>query len=172
MKPLPLWSLSKTPETSAYALSPPSRTTLLLVAKESNGRIFHNPREKEDSLSLKMKNKTSCIFPFFLPTFSSWLCFILFLFAFLSFFISFLLSFPFHFLISFLSSFLFLFHFLLIFSFLFSLLSSFLEHIPHPVKGGNFLPFSSNQICGSQFSILKSLFLYFLYDIIHSSGSL
>ena len=136
MKPLPLWSLSKTPETSAYALSSPSRTTLLLVAKESNGRIFHNPKEKEDSLSLKMKNKTSCIFSFFLPMFSSWLCFILFLFTFLSFFISFLLSFPFHFLISFLS-----FPFLLSFSlslsphFLLSLFPSLLLFGAHPTFG-------------------------------------
>ena len=156
MKPLPLWSLSKLPKTGAYALSSPSRTTLLLVSKISNGRIARYSREKSDVLSLKIKFESYWIFSFPSP--------LHFLFPFL---ISFLICF------SFFSHFYFIFsQFLLIFSFLFSLLSSFLEHIPHPVKGGHFLPFSSNQICGSQFSILKSLFLYFLYDIIHSSGSL
>ena len=53
MKPLPLWSLSKTLETGSYALSSPSRTTLLLVAKESDDRIAGNFREKVELLSLK-----------------------------------------------------------------------------------------------------------------------
>ena len=165
MKPLPLSKfVKKTPETGVYALSSLSRTTLLLVAKESNGRIARYSREKSDVLSLKIKFESYWIFCFPSPP--------RFLFPFL---ISFPICFSFFFSFLFSPSFFFYFifsPFLLIFSFLFSLLSSFLEHIPHPVKGANFLPFSSNQICGSQFFILKSLFLYFLYDIIHSSGSL
>ena len=65
MKPLPLWSLRKLPKTGVYALSSPCRTTSLFVSKESDGRIFHDPREKEDVLSLKMKKKAFCI-PFLL----------------------------------------------------------------------------------------------------------
>ena len=90
MKPLPLWSLSKTPETGAYALSSPSRTTSLLISKKSDGRIAYDSREKEDTLSLKCENKPSAS-PFsFLHTFGLLLCFIL-PFAFL-FFFSFLFS--------------------------------------------------------------------------------
>ena len=87
---------------------------------------------------------TNC-FPFFL--FSFLLSFFYFRFAFL-FFFSFLILFPFHFLLS-----------LCIFS-------SFLEHTPHPVEGGNFLPFSSNHLCDYQFSILFPFFFIPLYDII------
>ena len=73
-------------------MSSPCRTTSLLVLKKSNGWIFHDPREKEDVLSLKMKNKTYCIhFPFFLSTFAFPFCFIpsfcfsfLFLFSYLT----------------------------------------------------------------------------------------
>ena len=79
MKPLPLWSLSKTPETGAYALSSPSRTTLLLVAKESDGRITYNSREKEVVLSLGFLH----VWPLHLHSFS--LTFSSFLFALLSF---------------------------------------------------------------------------------------
>ena len=86
MKPLPLWSLSKTPETDAYALSSSSRTTSLLVSKKSDGRISHDSREKEDSLSLKIKTKPSAshsfsphvfswLFPLFYPFLFSFLCF-------------------------------------------------------------------------------------------------
>ena len=65
--PLPLWSLSKTPETGAYALSSLSRTTLLLVAKEFDGRIVENFREKVEFLSLKSHTfPLSSVFSFFL----------------------------------------------------------------------------------------------------------
>ena len=86
------WKLKKLPNTGVHALSSPCRTTSLLVLKKSNGWIFHDPREKEDVLSLKMKNKTYCIhFPFFLSTFAFPFCFIpsfcfsfLFLFSYLT----------------------------------------------------------------------------------------
>ena len=86
------WKLKKLPNTGVHALSSPCRTTSLLVLKKSNGWIFHDPREKEDVLSLKMKNKTYCIhFPFFLSTFAFSFCFIpsfcfsfLFLFSYLT----------------------------------------------------------------------------------------
>ena len=142
MKPLPLWSLRKLPKTGVYALSSPCRTTSLFVSKESDGRIFHDPREKKDVLSLKMKKKAFCI-PFLLShVWSSPL-------SYPSFCFSFLYS---HF------SFSFLFHFLFIFSFLFSFLSSNLENTSHTVKGENCLPLSSNQRCGYAFSIFIPYF--------------
>ena len=124
-------------------MSSPRRTTFLFGSKESDARIAYNSREKEDSLSLKKSNfKATAYFSFFSPTFS----------------FPFLISFSHHFFFSFL--FLFLFHFLLISSFHFLLLFG-AHHTS--VKGGNFLPFSSNHLCGYQFSIP---FLLFLYDII------
>ena len=97
------WKLKKLPNTGVHALSSPCRTTSLLVLKKSNGWIFHDPREKEDVLSLKMKNKpTASIFLSSSPRLP--FLFVLFPhFAFL-FFFSFLISpyFPFspHFLFS------------------------------------------------------------------------
>ena len=125
MKLLPLWSLSKTPETGAYALSSPSRTTLLLVSKKSDGRISHDPREKEETLSLE--NEIQDLLHLL---FSSSLRFPL---AF------FLISFPICF--SFFSHFSFLFSsFLPIFSFLFDFLSSLLNHYTYETKMRKFPP--------------------------------
>ena len=124
MKLLPLWSLSKTPKIGAYALFSSSRTTLLLVSKKSDGRISHNPREKEDSLSLKTKRK--------------WLLDIFYFFSLTVCFLCFVISFCFSFLsLSHFSS-----HPLFIFSFLFFpfLLSFSLSHFflfffsPHPIS--------------------------------------
>ena len=111
MKPLPLWSLSKTPKPDTYALSSPSRTTLLLVSKKSDGRISHDPREKEDSLSLKTKRKW-LLDIFFLSSPSRFASFVLlfpFAFLFFLYLISLLIPFSFSPFFSFLSSFLFLF---------------------------------------------------------------
>ena len=99
------WKLKKLLKTGVHALSSPCRTTSLLVLKKSNGWIFHDPREKEDVLSLKMKNKTYCIhFPFFLSMFAFPFCFIpsfcfsfLFLFSYLT-LLSIFSSFSLHFL--------------------------------------------------------------------------
>ena len=119
------WKLKKLPNTGVHALSSPCRTTSLLVLKKSNGWIFHDPREKEDVLSLKMKNKTYCIpFPFFLSTFAFPFCFIP----------SFCFSFPFS---LFSSHF---FSFLLIFSFLLWSFSHLFGEIIIRSMGGNFLP--------------------------------
>ena len=155
MKPLPLWSLSKTPETSAYALSSPSRTTSLLVSKKSDGRISHDSRENEDSLSLKIKTKPSASHSFS-PTFSLgfFLCFIP----------SFLLLFVF--LISFLILFHFLFHFLFISSFLFEFLSPFWSIDRMGQKEETSSSPSSSQMCGYHFSFFFFHFIIPLYDII------
>ena len=148
MKPLPFWSLSKTPETGAYVLSSPSRTTSLLISKKSDGRIAYDSREKEDTLSLKCENKPSAS-PFsFLHTFGLLLCFI-FPFAFL-FFFSILFS----------SSFIFS-QFLPIFSFLFAFLSPLLEHYTYETKGGNFLP--SFLKPNEWLPIFHPIFLYFKF---------
>ena len=122
-----LWSLSKTPETGAYALSSSSRTTLLLVAKESNGRISYKPREKEDTLSLKMGEQASSAR---LPSPSRFVFF--FSFCFSSFL--YLISFSHHFFFSF------LFLFLPIFSSFFAFLSSFLNHYTYETKMRKFPP--------------------------------
>ena len=50
--------------------------------------------------------------------------------------------------------------------FSFCTFSSFLEHTTHQVQKGNFLPISSNQMCGPQFSIFIPYFIIPLYDII------
>ena len=121
-------------------MSSPCRTTSLLVSKESNGRIAYNSREKEDSLSLKMGEQTSCISFSFLPLYVSFP----FCFSFLVF--SFLIS---H-----------LFHFLFIFSSPSVIFSPFLEQPLIPSKGGNFLPFSSNHLCGHQISLFIPYFLF------------
>ena len=42
-----------------------------------------------------------------------------------------------------------------------------LEHTTHSVKGGNFLPFSSNQLCGHQISFFIPYSLFPFYDIIN-----
>ena len=139
MKPLPLWSFSKTPKPGAYALSSSSRTTSLLVSKKSDGRIFHDSREKEDSLSLKTKRKWLLdIFSFFSLTFC-FLCFVLsFCFSFLS--LSHFSSHP-----LFIFSFLF-FHFLLSFS-----LSHFFLFFfsPHPIS-----------LCTFSFSLFGALYVW------------
>ena len=161
MKPLPLWSLSKTPETGAYALSSPSRTTLLLVAKESDGRIAYNSREKEDTLSLKCENKTFCMFGllhFFLLTFS-FPMFYPFSFSFL---------FPISLLIF--SSFLYLFLFSLCISPHFL---SLFGATTHPVKRRKFPPLLPQAKCMTlPFPSLYFDFIIPYYDIMHSSGSL
>ena len=120
------WKLKKLPNTGVHALSSPCRTTSLLVLKKSNGWIFHDPREKEDVLSLKMKNKTYCI-PFsFLPLH---VC-LSFLFYSL-----FLLFFSFSLFLSHLT-----FHFLLIFSSPYWSFSHLFGEIIIRSMGGNFLP--------------------------------
>ena len=147
MKLLPLSSLSKTPETGAYALSSPSRTTLLLVAKESVDRISHDSIEKKDSLSLKIKFESHWIFfsfpsplrfPFSFSYFISHLLFFLFL----------LIS-P-HFLLSLCLS-------LLLFGALYVWDKN--EEISSSP--------SSNQICGSPFSII---FFYFIIPLFITSS--
>ena len=86
------------------------------------------------------------LFPFLLSPFPSFSLYEFF--SFCSFFPLFSFLFAFLFFFSFLISF--SFHFLFIFSSPLVLFSSFLEHTTHPIKGGNFLPFSSTHLCGYQ----------------------
>ena len=84
-------------------MSSPRRVVFFLAPSKSDGRIAYNSREKEDSLSLKLKRNGYWIFfPFFSPTFSFPL-FYSFLLLFFSFshFSSYPLSFSPHFLLSF-----------------------------------------------------------------------
>ena len=99
-------------------------------------------------------------FPFLLSHFPFFSLYALFSFLFLS---SFFFSFLFAFLFFFSLLILFPFHFLLSLC----IFSSFLEHTTHPVKGGNFLPFSSNHLCGHQFSFF---FFYFLFPFFMTSS--
>ena len=86
-------------------------------------------------------------FPFLISPFPFFSLYALFSFLFLSPFLFFPFFFSILFLFSHLISLSFSPHFLLsLCSF-----SSFLEHTTHPVKGGNFLPFSSYHLCGHQF---------------------
>ena len=99
------------------------------------------------------------IFPFSFSSFSFSLPFSLrtvFSFSLFSFLFAFLLFFSFSHLIS-LSFSPFSLHFLLLFG----------AHHTSGQKKGNFLPISSNQLCGPQFSISILYFIIPLYDIIH-----
>ena len=151
-------------------MSSPCRTTSLLVSKESDGRIFHDPREKEDVLSLKIEEQSLLhLISFFLSTFSLPFCLIL-PFTFL-FFFSFLLSpFPpfslygfFPFFLPFFSFFSFIispfFHFLLIFSSLWSFFSPFLEKSSFGQWEEIASPFPLNICVAISFPCFFSLFL-------------
>ena len=147
-----------------YALSFPSRTTFLLVSKESDGRIANKSREKENYLSLKKSNLKLLGF-FFLSSAPHFL-FLCFIPSFLFFFLFlFLVSFSHHFFSSFL--FLFLFHF--------SPFSPFSLHFSPPFwsidrmgqKEEVSTPPSSSQMCGFPFFLPFLLFHNSFYDIIH-----
>ena len=141
MKIFYLLEFEETPKIGVHALSSPCITTSLLVSNESDGRIAYNSREKEDSLSLKIGEQTFCISFSFLP-----------LYVFLSF----------------LFFFLFFSHFSSHISFTFSSFSlllwsfslPFLEQSLIRSKGVNFLPFSSNHLCGHQISLFIPYFLF------------
>ena len=94
-------------------------------------------------------------FPFLLSPFPFFSLYALFSFLFLSSFLFFPFCFSILFLFSHLISLSFSPHFLLCLC----IFSSFLEHTTHPVKGGNFLPFSSNHLCGHQISLFIPYFI-------------
>ena len=141
------------------------RTTWPLDPKRSDGRITYNSREKEDSLSLKIKfEELLDIFSFLLPH-------VFFSFVLILPFCCSLFSFS-HFIFF---SFLFLFLFAFFFHFLFSFGHS-LSHFGRMVKRRKlrrkFPSHFLNPIVWLSFFHFYSISLYFLYDILLSCGSL
>ena len=126
------WKLKKLSKTGVHALSSPCRTTSLLVLKESNGRISHNSREKEDTLSLNEEQNLLHLFSF-LPLHVFPFAFVLFFLLIFFPFFSFLFSFSLHF-----SSF---------FPFSFGPFSPPFWRNHHPVNGRKFPPLLPQAKC-------------------------
>ena len=126
-------------------MSSPRRTAFLLGSKESDGRIAYNSRDKEDSLSLKLKRNGYWIFFFLLPHV----------------FFSFVLFLPF--------AFLFFFPFLFSSSIIFSSFSPFSLHFSPPFWSNH--SFGQKEEISSPFPQTKGVAITFpslfpLYDII------